>query len=79
MIDKLEALGQGIQFILLLGLVFRSLTNGQLDQTFFILLGVYFILSGMMRLRAFFQEKNQMDLFLGLSQGLAGILFFFIQ
>lgn len=77
--NKVGIFCQGLQFILVLGMVFRSLVHGQLDQVFFISLALYFLISAFRRLVIYHEKKNQIALFLGLSEALAGFLFFFIQ
>ena len=77
--DKIGPISQGMQFILILGMVFRSLMAGQLDRVFFLMLAGTFILAGFSSFLNYLEEWDQMSLFLALSQVIAGFLFFFIQ
>lgn len=77
--DKLGPISRAMEFILVLGMVFRSLLVGQVDRVFFLMMAAYFILAGLSNFLKYLEEGDQMSLFLALSQGLAGFLFFFIQ
>lgn len=71
--------GEALQFILLVVMVFRSLIYGQLDSLFFLLLGLYLVLEAGGRFRDYYLHKEILSLFLGICQALAGILFFFVK